>query len=70
MFQLDHDDTFGRMDRGAVREMEVMKEYQKIIESEILIYKIYELYCSVKDDLNEGIFEFCDRVFTKLEEEW
>ena len=50
--------------------MEVMKEYQKIIESELLIYKIYELYCSVKDDLNEGIFEFCDRVFTKLEEEW
>jgi len=66
----DHDDTFGRTDRGAVREMEVMKEYQKIIESELLIYKIYELYCSVKDDLNEGIFEFCDRVFTKLEEEW
>ena len=66
----DHDDTFGRTDRGKVREMEVMKEYQKIIESELLIYKIYELYCSVKDDLNEGIFEFCDRVFTKLEEEW
>jgi hypothetical protein len=62
----DHDDTFGRTDRGAVREMEVMKKYQKVIESEILIYKIYELYCSVKDDLNEGIFEFCDRVFTEL----
>ena len=65
----DHNDTFGRMDRGAVREMEVMKEYQKIIESEILIYKIYELYSSlVKDDLSDGIEDFCEDIFIKLEE--
>ena len=65
----DHDDTFGRTDRGAVREMEVMKEYQKIIESEILIYKIYELYSSlVKDDLSDGIEDFCEDIFIKLEE--
>ena len=65
----DYDDTFGRMDRGAVRELEVMKEYQKIIESEILIYKIYELYSSlVKDDLSDGIEDFCEDIFIKLEE--
>ena len=49
--------------------MEVMKEYQKIIESEILIYKIYELYSSlVKDDLSDGIEDFCEDIFIKLEE--
>ncbi len=55
---------------GSVREIEVMKEYQKIIESEILIYKIYELYSSlVKDDLTDGIEDFCVMIFIKLEEE-
>ena len=50
-------------------DMEVMKEYQKIIESEILIYKIYELYSSlVKDDLSDGIEDFCEDIFIKLEE--
>ena len=50
-------------------DMEVMKEYQKNIESEILIYKIYELYSSlVKDDLSDGIEDFCEDIFIKLEE--
>jgi len=51
-------------------DMEVMKEYQKNIESEILIYKIYELYTSLvnKDLIDDGL-DFCETLFYYLEEE-
>tara|TARA_B110000014_G_scaffold78192_1_gene53638 strand:+ start:344 stop:502 length:159 start_codon:yes stop_codon:yes gene_type:complete len=50
--------------------MEVMKEYQKNIESEILIYKIYELYTTLvnKDLIDDGL-DFCETLFYYLEEE-
>jgi hypothetical protein len=51
-------------------QMEVMKENQKNIESEILIYKIYELYTSLvnKDLIDDGL-DFCETLFYYLEEE-
>jgi len=51
-------------------EMKIMNEYQKNIEPDILIYKIYEHYTAlVKNDLIDDIFDFGNTLFYYLEKE-
>ena len=51
-------------------EMKIMNEYQKNIEPDILIYKIYEHYTSLlKNDLIDDIFDFGNTLFYYLEKE-
>jgi len=51
-------------------EMKIMNEYQKNIESDILIYKIFEHYTSlVKKDFIDDILDFGSTLFCYLEGE-